>query len=604
MGIVIFIGYGGPAKSNQGFLVLDLNTLVGTQDKQVIETVGYRADNDGGGGPFFWDMGNVTASNGGTIIGTDPTGRWVRIYDDPIHSAWFGPYGDNIHDDTLTLQAWLNSITTHHTGYGNPGVYRITNSLNIPQNEVCIQGAQAVISGEGFELRWDSANSTVFAVYVSGYGTTIEGWSIAPTQTMYGGFHVGSLSGSLNTRCTYRNCNVRAGSSLNDPEYSYGFGVGVGSSIPNFGNQDFNLFDNCVSINPMLWGFFIDGAANALSTRLQRCAVTNGMGLPGQKMYVRTGQVDGLLHSYGGGIFAAYAPDVEVDGISFGYLETGFKRTGNAAAYDRLQNIDSEHLKKLYYVDTAGPFGTLYIGGTRCPTTTINVSSLGPDGYLSTDHHFMYSTGPVVSLIGVMVNPTVFGAQTGQIFYNNSIFCDRGSISAVGCILPGEKPYESGGQGYVVSWGCFGPDGTIGALKPVLNGAYKVHAGGFTPLSTQFDLIQNYFEAKIYPLDIASASAVNTLSSGYSNNNAGVFTISDAATTATVTLVLTEASAGYTVVLQPVSFTGVYNTIPANAWTAVASNQTTTNFVANIPVAPGVGNSITFRYEMKNDVNL
>jgi hypothetical protein len=43
--------------------------------------LGYHTIGDGGGGVFYWDEGNMQASNGGTVIDStqSASGRWIRI---------------------------------------------------------------------------------------------------------------------------------------------------------------------------------------------------------------------------------------------------------------------------------------------------------------------------------------------------------------------------------------------------------------------------------------------------------------------------------------------------------------------------------------------
>jgi hypothetical protein len=93
-----------------GVLVTALFTLIGTVDKAQITCDGYSARGDGGGGLFVWNASSATLSNGGTILGSAPTGRWFRVFSGAVNVRWFGARGTApFVDNTAAIQAAINT---------------------------------------------------------------------------------------------------------------------------------------------------------------------------------------------------------------------------------------------------------------------------------------------------------------------------------------------------------------------------------------------------------------------------------------------------------------------------------------------------------------
>ena len=47
---------------------------------------------------FYWDASSspLPAANGGTIIGTWPSGRWIRVHSGAVNVRWFGARSDDM----------------------------------------------------------------------------------------------------------------------------------------------------------------------------------------------------------------------------------------------------------------------------------------------------------------------------------------------------------------------------------------------------------------------------------------------------------------------------------------------------------------------------
>ncbi len=588
-----------------------LGGFLGTLGGQVATTTGCLSRGDGGGGQWYWDIGSASTANTGTIVGASPAGRWKRIYNGPVFARWFGATGNGTTDDTAALQAFLNAIPSGGSGAIDPGVYKITSSLYVDHDEVQISAAPSTLVANGVKLSWAGGPSG-YAVYVTGYAQNISGVNIVCTAPLFGGFHVGAVAGHtgvINSRCQLKDCSVLAYPGVSDPAIQFGFGVATVDTVS--GNQDFNFFENCVAQNCEQAGWWVDGTPNVIQTTWRRCVILNTMGAPGNKMYVARGMGDGALHPYGIGIRLDHANGVDIDGINFAYLETGLKRSKpdgtptNAVNYDRVCNIDSEHIKKLAYYRVAGPFGTLAVEGGRVSTTELGARSLGPDGpggtgYLSSDHEILVLDGPAITLsnLGLFVGDN-------SVKFDDCISMGLGQLTCVGCTFPSHRPFKGNTVARIVSWGCVGPDGgsPFVAFSKVLDGAYRIQAGGLHD-PVHFDIMQSYSKVNLYTPDTVVSTAPQSADASvpdYYRSSPGTVTISGASTSAPAFLNTGEFDANYPIVLELISYTG---TPAAGSLTAVAKNKITDRFDATVPVAPGVGASVTFRFFMPNDANI
>lgn len=85
---------------------------------KVVLLSGYRSPADGGGGLFAWVDDDRTATDDGLVVQPDNggDGRYRRLHDGHIHSAWFGTVGDGVANDTEALQRFLNAVSAGKIG--------------------------------------------------------------------------------------------------------------------------------------------------------------------------------------------------------------------------------------------------------------------------------------------------------------------------------------------------------------------------------------------------------------------------------------------------------------------------------------------------------
>lgn len=125
-------------------LVTDLANFAPVLTRQVLQIDGYSISGDGGGGTFIWNATDTRADDRGTIIAVTgiATGRWNRVFSGAIDCRWFGTVGDNIADDSTSLNLCIATAATLGTGvflYPPKVAYRIALAdLSLPAKTVLV----------------------------------------------------------------------------------------------------------------------------------------------------------------------------------------------------------------------------------------------------------------------------------------------------------------------------------------------------------------------------------------------------------------------------------------------------------------------------------
>lgn len=573
----------------------------GDEGGQVIATIGYDTRSDGGGGVFYWDATSTTSADNGLIFGSLAQGRWRRIYNGEVHLKWFGAKGDGTTDDTAAWQAFLSAIPEQGRGYVARGTYLITSALYVTTAEITVIGEGSALTGNGAKLMWDGESTTEFAVNLNGYGQTFDGISIGvqgTTRALLGGYNLGSRLGSLNSRCSVKNCMISASSAVGQSTITIGVAVSYGNTTS--GNQDFHRFENVQMLNCLEDAAHLSGSGNAINTIFERCTFSNYMGVgpsPGvdaQRMYVERGMSDNETHPYGRGINHVAGNSFVVRDCNFSYIETWIKITGDVCNYVTIDGVDSEHCKKAMYISQSNALANYSMRNTRAIADKADMRSLGPDGtdgegYLDSDVQFIQVSGPGILLdtCNITLADNNIAKIDGCIFVSGS----GGGLVALNCMLPSHEPFANGTN--VTSWKNYGSRG-LGVQGPagkVLDGNYYV--GDAERVPTHFDSTQRFAEV-VMPATASGGVAYDQQTSR--RNTRGTVNVADGNTTASVVFsVAGEVDANYVVRFSPISISG---SPAAGAYNAIATSKLTTGFLCTVPTAPGVGNSVTFLWEI------
>lgn len=314
---------GGPGTYVTSLALLRLLDPTEWPDGYQVNVGGYAAVNDGGGGMFVYSPTAVAADNDGTIVEpSNGIGRWFRVFSGPLNVRWFGATGNDVTDDTASIQAALDSAATGNgattvmgaTVFIPAGIY-VVSSLNMLRGTALVGAGmmQTILNrtdttGNGIQF-----DSTGLAVNATQDSITIRDLSLVQigVATNGAGIYVGGVTSAAqliienvriqdcyrgvvtgNTQGSYLN-NVHVVDAVVDGFYfitgfrgqttisckasgcgSSGFSLSAGTSS-NFFNcrSDNNTANGFYAINTNYCGFYsCSNEGNVIGAYLTTCA--------------------------------------------------------------------------------------------------------------------------------------------------------------------------------------------------------------------------------------------------------------------------------------------------------------------------------------------
>ncbi|GEP91800.1 Pectate lyase superfamily protein [Chitinophaga terrae (ex Kim and Jung 2007)] len=194
---------------------------------EVYHVLGYYKPGDGGGGDFYWDATSNETPDYGTIFDTDTnavcetqtispnlTGRWKRLYNEPVNVKWFGARGNwngtSGNDDVLYFQRAFSFLAATHTDtlYVPAGRYLFNSAVTLPSFLTLIGDSNGA-AGLYPTLLVANNNTAVFtaasmqSVSIKSIGFTAVG---AGKGVAYA-YKQSNLT-LYSARCLFDNCNI------------------------------------------------------------------------------------------------------------------------------------------------------------------------------------------------------------------------------------------------------------------------------------------------------------------------------------------------------------------------------------------------------------
>jgi hypothetical protein len=567
-----------------------LMTSVGVFGGQVVDVIGYRSKADGGQGQFTWDATTTVPADNGTVFGSQPVGRWVRVR--PSHELnlkWWGAYGDSVTDDTAAVRAAIAAVTTESSEIYVPrGTYGLTDSVFVGSTTLGPGGIR--FTGEGAGLsnnQWPTFKWIGVAAKKAGalfYVNSYDHW-----------FKQIRFSGETNDPANVKECGVSVGggyTGLNVGQNGASHivfercafvGFEVGCAIDYLGvivnNLELCRWVECAfaTYNVGLWV----RDAQPYSTRVEKCLfnqnrpswLSSGGGNP-HGVGIRTGNPGDTN----------IACTLWISDVNFSYMTYGLQMLGTPAAV-HIQDVDSENCKKLVY--QTGPSGVnnqCTLQGGRYDISAIYSSKPG----LMYDFHEDVA-GSDGAYIDVYTMPiTIMGNTFFSVYVDTPLFRVKvgGSVNltSINNIYPTGNPFQR----------------TLSnVLSTAADGVTTAAFVGRTISDNDraFGTQNPYFTA-------GGWTAVNLPRLDGCENGSGTVTISGAATT-TATVTFTNAEWAYNLTSGAVDYrvdlTIQDATSGAVISTPYVSNKTTAGFTVNVVTAPGASKTLTIAYHLRRD---
>lgn len=171
--------------------IVDLKAIDKTK-YTVCEVLGYYAQNDGGGGLYWYDSGDTTSTdNGGTIIVATDGARWkLQTFGQPVSVLQFGAKPDGVTDASSKISDALVSLGATGGVVTAKGAFYIGTDLTIPDGCTLKGFSNPVARDDGAYQRSNYPSSLTIAGTVSitaGDSSAIEGFLILESRVAAGG---------------------------------------------------------------------------------------------------------------------------------------------------------------------------------------------------------------------------------------------------------------------------------------------------------------------------------------------------------------------------------------------------------------------------------
>lgn len=122
---------------------------------------GYNSINDGGGGVFYYSSKSTSLDDGGTILKSTKTGRWIRMFNGSLNAQWFGAIGNNSFDNSIVFnKLFAASKTLGKDIYIPSGIFKIISTINWDLTQ--LNGISLYGEGTTTQLVTSSANTMLF----------------------------------------------------------------------------------------------------------------------------------------------------------------------------------------------------------------------------------------------------------------------------------------------------------------------------------------------------------------------------------------------------------------------------------------------------------
>ena len=130
----------------------ELRAIVPSDNGHWAFVAGRVSANDGGAGDFFWDSTNTTDDDGGSILGSAVSGRWVRMRDDArdYRSGWFASLQEAVAATPAGSRLW---VTKNYTSVPQITISKAIEIRGMNTRHLSTDpDSRIVFSGEGFHV--------------------------------------------------------------------------------------------------------------------------------------------------------------------------------------------------------------------------------------------------------------------------------------------------------------------------------------------------------------------------------------------------------------------------------------------------------------------